>query len=103
MICGSGDQERRPPTVGPMAGDALLDELLDLATGLAAEAAALIVDGLGRARVAVGTKTSATDMVTEMDRASEALIVGGIRAARPDDAIVGEEGTADGGSSGVRW
>ncbi len=33
-------------------------------------------------------------MVTEYDRASESLIVAGILAARPDDAIVGEEGAA---------
>src|SRR4029079_13561040 len=43
------------------------------------------------------------DVVTEIDRASEALIVGGLREARPGDAIVGEEGTADPGTSGVRW
>jgi myo-inositol-1(or 4)-monophosphatase len=42
-------------------------------------------------------------MVTSMDRASERHIVDGIRAVRPDDAIVGEEGTADTGTSGVRW
>lgn len=80
-----------------------LPALLDLATGLACEAADLLVDSLGRARTEVGTKSSATDMVTEMDRASEVLIVSGLRRARPDDAVVGEEGTADGGSSGIRW
>jgi fructose-1,6-bisphosphatase/inositol monophosphatase family enzyme len=42
-------------------------------------------------------------MVTEMDRASEALIVAGIEAARPDDGIVGEEGADREGTSGVRW
>jgi myo-inositol-1(or 4)-monophosphatase len=42
-------------------------------------------------------------LVTEIDRASEALIVSGLREARPGDAIVGEEGTADPGTSGVRW
>jgi myo-inositol-1(or 4)-monophosphatase len=80
-----------------------LSALLDVATALAREAADLLVDSLGRARTDVGTKSSATDMVTEMDRASELLIVTGLRAARPDDAVVGEEGTADGGSTGVRW
>ena len=86
-----------------MASDALLDELLALALRLATDAAAVLVDGLGRARSEVGTKSTLTDMVTEIDRASEALIVGGLRAARPHDAIVGEEGTADDGTSGVRW
>lgn len=83
--------------------DDLLDELLAVATDLAANAAALLVDGLTRHRVEVSTKSSPTDMVTEMDRASEALIVAGIRAARPDDGIVGEEGADHAGTSGVRW
>ena len=79
------------------------DELLALATDLATRAAQLLVDGLGRVRTVVDTKSTSTDMVTEMDRASEVLIVDGIAAARPDDAIVGEEGTAVGGTTGVRW
>jgi fructose-1,6-bisphosphatase/inositol monophosphatase family enzyme len=81
----------------------LLDELLALATALAADAATLLVDGLSRTRAEVSTKSTPTDMVTEMDRASEALIVAGIRADRPDDGIVGEEGADLEGTSGVRW
>jgi myo-inositol-1(or 4)-monophosphatase len=42
-------------------------------------------------------------MVTEMDRASEALIVKALLDARPDDGIVAEEGSARDGSSGIRW
>src|SRR5262245_25129500 len=42
-------------------------------------------------------------MVTDMDRASERLIVEGIRARRPNDGIVGEEGADVSGASGVRW
>ena len=61
-------------------------------------------DGRAREGVAAATtKSSATDMVTEFDRASEALIVRGIHAARPHDAIVGEEGTDAPGTSGVHW
>ena len=81
----------------------LVDELLALATELAAEAAALLLDGLDRARAEVSTKSTPTDMVTEMDRASEALIVSAIRARRPDDGIVGEEGADITGTSGVQW
>jgi myo-inositol-1(or 4)-monophosphatase len=51
----------------------------------------------------VAEKTSAADLVTEIDRAAERAIVEGIVAARPDDAILGEEGTDRAGSSGVRW
>ena len=78
-------------------------ELLDLAVRVAADAAALLVDGLSRARTTVETKSSGTDMVTEMDRAAESLIVEGLLSARPDDGILGEEGTDRSGSTGVRW
>ena len=77
--------------------------LLQLATSTAAEAASLIVEGLSRARSMVDTKTTGTDMVTEMDRASEALILGRLTDARPDDAVLGEEGTDRVGTTGVRW
>lgn len=83
--------------------DDLLDELLGVATTLAASTAAVLVEGLTRHRVEVSTKSSPTDMVTEMDRAAEAMIVAGLREARPDDGIVGEEGADHAGTSGVRW
>jgi myo-inositol-1(or 4)-monophosphatase len=83
--------------------DELLDELARLATAVAADAAALLVDGLLRVRADVSTKTTSTDMVTEMDRASERLIVDAVVAARPQDSILGEEGTDRAGRSGVRW
>jgi myo-inositol-1(or 4)-monophosphatase len=51
----------------------------------------------------VGTKSSATDMVTEVDREVERLIVDGILTARPDDGILGEEGADVAGTSGYRW
>ncbi len=80
-----------------------LAALRDLAVDLAEEAAALLAAGLHHDRTEVDTKSSGTDMVTEMDRASEALIVGRIADARPHDAIVGEEGADRAGASGVRW
>lgn len=52
---------------------------------------------------AVEAKTSATDPVSEADRASERLLVERILAARPDDGLLGEEGTDRRGSSGLRW
>jgi myo-inositol-1(or 4)-monophosphatase len=78
-------------------------ELLDLATTAAQRAADLLVNGLGRARTTVETKSTATDMVSEMDRASERLIVSTLLAARPDDGLVAEEGSASPGTSGLRW
>jgi myo-inositol-1(or 4)-monophosphatase len=77
-------------------------DLLSIAHRLAEEAGQLLLDGLARAEI-LGTKSTVTDMVTSMDHASERHIVDGIRAARPHDAIVGEEGTDDDGTSGVRW
>jgi myo-inositol-1(or 4)-monophosphatase len=79
-------------------------DLLALATRLAIDAGRMVRDGRAqRGIAATTTKSTATDMVTEFDKASETLIVGGILDARPDDAIVGEEGTDTVGSSGVRW
>jgi myo-inositol-1(or 4)-monophosphatase len=51
------------------------------------------------------TKSSPTDVVTEMDRPAEDLIRSQILAARPGDAILGEEGGATGetGAGRVRW
>ena len=80
-----------------------LTELAELATRAARGAGALLLDGMTDLRTSVETKTTATDMVTEMDRASEALIAGTILAARPDDAFLGEEGTVGAGTTGVRW
>jgi myo-inositol-1(or 4)-monophosphatase len=79
------------------------DKLLALAVQLASDAADLLLEGLTRDRVVVTTKTTGTDMVTEIDQASERLIVDGILLARPDDGILGEEGTDRAGTSGVRW
>jgi myo-inositol-1(or 4)-monophosphatase len=78
-------------------------ELLQLAERVAADAGDLLLAGVDDLRVDVTTKTSGTDMVSEMDRASETLIVKGILAARPDDAILGEETGVREGTSGVRW
>jgi myo-inositol-1(or 4)-monophosphatase len=79
-----------------------LHALLDLATGLAREAGAVHAAGRGRA-LQLETKSSPTDLVSQIDKESERLIAGGIRAARPDDALLGEEGALGGGTSGVRW
>lgn len=78
-------------------------DLVDLASGIARKAADLLLDGARHARLTVETKSTSTDMVTEMDRASEALIVAALVDSRPDDGIVAEEGSAREGSSGLRW
>ncbi len=78
-------------------------ELADLALEVAREAAALVRDRATRRVEVAATKSSAIDVVTEADRASEALIRDRILARRPDDAFLGEEGDDVAGTSGVRW
>jgi len=75
---------------------------LELAEDLARRAAELQLERL-ESGFRVATKSTSTDMVTAVDREVETLIVDGIRAARPDDAILGEEGADVAGASGYRW
>ena len=59
----------------------------------AGEAGRLLASWRGHERPEViDTKSSPTDVVTEMDRRSEALITERIRAVRPGDTVLGEEG-----------
>ena len=80
-----------------------MDELVDLAALAATEAGRLLTEAEGHARLEVSTKTSATDMVTEVDRASERLVIDMIGRTRPHDSVLGEEGGHAVGTSGVRW
>ena len=77
-------------------------KLCDLACAVARQAAELLVSSAGQAAV-VQTKSSPTDVVTEMDRAAEELIRDRLQAARPGDAILGEEGGETGAGAPVRW
>ncbi len=77
--------------------------LVELAADVARRAVALLLEGRGRVDLQVATKVSSTDMVSEMDHAAEALIVGALLAVRPDDGLMGEEGSARDGTSGLRW
>ena len=79
------------------------DELAALAERAARSAAALLGAALHQPRESVTTKSTATDLVTEMDRAAEELIVDQLLGARPDDGVLGEEGSNRAGTSGVRW
>ena len=88
------------------------EALLRIAVAAAAEAGRLLASWRGDERPeVVQTKSSPTDIVTEMDRRSEALITSRIRAHRPGDTVLGEEGgqtaggpAGDGTDAGrVRW
>lgn len=83
--------------------DVTVADLRDLAERLAREAGELVRSGRPDRVEVAATKSTATDVVTRMDADSEALLRRGIAAARPDDAILGEEEGASAGTSGVTW
>ncbi len=80
-------------------------DLLSLADAVARAAGAMVRDRRAAVeRIAVAsTKTTPTDVVTESDTAAEALIRDRLLAARPNDAILGEEGGSSTGTSEVVW
>jgi myo-inositol-1(or 4)-monophosphatase len=88
----------------PPPEPALVAELGELACAIALEAGELLRSRHSEVRV-VQTKSSPTDVVTQMDRDAEDLIRRRILAARPGDAILGEEGGQPDavGAGGVRW
>ena len=101
-IPGPSPAERPVDRAGAAAAGVDLDALLTLAVGVVTRAGQLVRARAGDAR-AEGTKTSATDLVTDVDRASERLITDALLAARPDDGLLGEEDGERPGTSGVRW
>jgi len=78
---------------------ALAEFAIELATG-----AAEVVRNEGRAELRVTSKSTDTDLVTVVDRASERWLVSTILQRRPGDAVLGEETGENGaGTTGVRW
>ena len=78
-------------------------ELLEVALHLARGAGTLLQAGRPAGPLRVTSKTTPTDVVTEMDHAAEALITETLARLRPEDGMLGEEGTDHPGTSGVRW
>src|SRR5712691_687320 len=100
QCCRARRPTRRVGVTEPAPAD-----LLEIAFSAAVAAAELLASQHGRPGV-VATKSSPTDVVTEMDRAAEQLIRGAILAERPGDVILGEEGGQVGEigrGEGVRW
>lgn len=77
--------------------------LLQICTELAVTGGKRAFEGRRLGLKDVQTKTTSTDMVTEFDKATEKYIVGEIRARRPKDSIIGEEGGSHTGDSGFTW
>ena len=77
--------------------------LLDLAVRASQAAGALLVERFHRPASGVDHKSSQTDPVSDADRDAEALIAGMLRAERPGDGVLGEEGAGRQSSSGLEW
>lgn len=78
-------------------------ELLEIAQSVAVQAAEYASERR-RAGVSVAaTKSNELDIVTAVDRDTEAMIRDLIRQSRPNDAFYGEEGGAGAGSTGLTW
>lgn len=79
------------------------DDLASIARALALEAGELVVTRRkGHIEVA-DTKSSSVDVVTAVDRESEALLHARLGELRPDDGFFGEEGRARPSLSGITW
>jgi myo-inositol-1(or 4)-monophosphatase len=80
-----------------------LTGLVDLAERTALAVADLLRAGVGRDDLHISSKATSTDLVTDVDRTAEQLIVSMIQRERPHDGILGEEGANVTGTSGVDW
>jgi myo-inositol-1(or 4)-monophosphatase len=80
-----------------------MDDTVEFVEELARRAGAILMGGFGH--VTQIEHKGATDLVTEYDRRSEAMIVAALKARFPDHAILAEEGGPSGasGSSGYCW
>ena len=80
-----------------------LSELISIARCAANAGAEAHRHAIEKGSFRIDTKASPFDLVTEIDRHSEQEIVSTIRAARPNDGIISEEGANFPGASRVRW
>lgn len=104
------DPDRTPPTTGTAADGAPSDPagydvraLRDLAERAARTAGSLVREGRPETVEVAATKTSAVDVVTQMDLAAERTLREVILQERPDDGVLGEEGGLQPGTSGITW
>ena len=102
---GSRASAARRARGGPRVSDGPdAQTLLKVAERAARAAAAVLAEQAGlRGPDAVQTKSTLTDLVSAADIKAEAAIRAVLKEERPGDAIVGEEGTATAGETGLRW
>ena len=78
-------------------------ELAVVAERVARDAVTLLVGLADQPARGVEAKSTATDMVSDADHASERLLRSRIAELRPDDGVLGEEGATTPGRSGLTW
>ena len=79
-------------------------DLLEIADRAAAAGARVAADWLDRtASLRIEEKAGPGDLVSQADREAEQAVRDVLAAARPDDAVLGEESGATGGTSGITW
>jgi myo-inositol-1(or 4)-monophosphatase len=76
---------------------------LELAERAARAAGEVLLSYYGRAPEGLESKTSATDPVSDADREAERVIRELLETERPDDGLMGEEGSRSPAPSGRRW
>lgn len=91
----------RGPSVSPWATDGA--SLRALAEATARDTGMWVAAQRRHGVGGTSTKSTATDLVTLLDRGAETRIVERLRRSRPHDAIVGEEGANELGSTGIQW
>ena len=77
--------------------------LVEIAVEAARAAGALLLERFGFDATGVSSKSTPTDPVSDADRDSEALIAELLRARRPRDGIVTEEGVGNRQGSALTW
>jgi myo-inositol-1(or 4)-monophosphatase len=78
------------------------DAIVDFAREISKEAGAILLRGFRSGRTVISHK-SRTELVTDADRASEALLVARISKQFPTHAIIAEEGSRKEASGGFIW
>lgn len=78
-------------------------DLMEIAETIAREAGELALRRRAEGVSIAASKSSLEDVVTEADREVEKLIRARLAELRPEDAFLGEESGAEGGTSGLTW
>ncbi len=77
--------------------------LLDIARGIAVEAAERVATARRGVVEVADVKSSSVDVVTQVDRDTESFIRERLLELRPDDGFLGEESGGGAGTSGLTW